>query len=49
MRQHISQDDLRRLRVELAEARKVHRLDDDGEAEQRLERLLRLVEREKTR
>ncbi|HEV8636184.1 MAG TPA: hypothetical protein VG370_18335 [Chloroflexota bacterium] len=46
---HISQDDLRQLRIELAEARKLHRLDDNGDAEQRLEWLLRLIQREKTR
>lgn len=45
---HIDQDDLRRLRIELAEARKLHRLDDNGVAEQRLEWLLRLIQRETT-
>jgi hypothetical protein len=47
--QQISRDALRQLRNELAEARKLHRLDDDDDAERRLERLLRLIEREKTR
>jgi hypothetical protein len=47
-RRHISDDDLQRLLSELAEARKVHRLDDNGDAEQRLERLLKLIQREKT-
>ena len=47
--EHISQDALRQLQIELAEARKLHRLDDDDDAERRLERLIRLVQREKTR
>jgi len=47
--QHISQDALRQLQVELAEARMLHRLDESPDPEQRLERLLRLIQREKTR
>jgi len=47
--EHISQDALRQLQTELAEARMLHRLDDNETAEQRLERLLRLIQREKTR
>ena len=48
MSRHISENDLRRLRQELAEARKMHPLDDKADAERQLERLLRIIQRERS-
>jgi hypothetical protein len=45
---HISEDDLRQLRVELAQAQKMHPLDDKVDAERQLERLLRMIQRERS-
>jgi hypothetical protein len=45
---HISKEDLRRLQAELAQARKLHPLDDKVDAERQLERLLRIIQGERS-
>jgi hypothetical protein len=47
--QSSSREALRQLKSELAEARKLHRIDESDDAERRLEQLLRLIRRETTR
>jgi hypothetical protein len=45
---HISEHDLRRLQAELAQAQKMHPIDDNGAAERQLERLLKVIQRERS-
>jgi hypothetical protein len=45
---HIDEADLRRLQAELAQAQKLHPLDDKADAERQLERLLRIIQRERS-